>query len=257
MLGRLREKISNRKRVRDLFLSAKALLEERFYGPTSFAISVYLHLRNRSTLRRLIKNRRVLIVGSGPSASELDGIPNDVLIFTCNRGLMLFPETSLKRRVDLYLCQTGGMTDTYADIEALVMRVKTNLFLINKPGFIKRKRSMEGAYSRIVEDKVQYNYYLRRLIKPYTLSQIKGQYAAFTSSGMRLLQYALFFQAKEIYLIGVDVDHSGYFWKKKNIHWHLDIDREFIRIVSQKYKNVYSASQSSPISTYLKYKRLE
>jgi len=256
MLQGLEEMIRSRTGVQSMFLRAKFLLERRFFGPISFTLSVYLHLRNRSTLGRLIRNRRVLIVGSGPSASELDDIPKDVLIFTCNRGLKLFLGSTVNRKVDLYLCQTGGMTDTYKDIETLLMRVETNIFVINKPGFIRRKKNLEGSYSKIVEDKVQYNYYLRRLIRPYSLRQIKGQFAAFTSSGMRLLQYALFYGAGEMYLIGIDIDRAGYFWKKKNIHWHIDIDREFIRIVSGKHKNMYSASKRSPITTYLKYKRL-
>lgn len=256
MLERQEEMTRSRRGVESLFLRAKSLLERQFYGPISFALSVYLYLRYRSTLFRLIRNRRILIVGSGPSASELEDVPKDVLIFTCNRGLKLFLASAINRKVDLYLCQTGGMTDTYKDVETLLVKVKTSIFVINKPGFIRRKENLEGSYSKIVEDKVQYNYYLRRLIKPYTLRQIKGRYAAFTSSGMRLLQYALFYRAKEIYLIGVDIDQAGYFWKKKNLHWHMDIDREFIRIVSGKHNNIYSASKRSAITEYLKYRRL-
>ena len=143
MLERLQEKIGSRRRVGNLFLRVKSLLERRFFGPISFALSVYLYLRNRSTLGRLIQNRRVLIVGSGPSASELDEIPKDMLVFTCNRGLKLFLDRNINRKVDLYFAHTGGMTDTHKDIETLLMRVKTNIFVINKPDFIKRKKNLE------------------------------------------------------------------------------------------------------------------
>ncbi|MDY6953466.1 MAG: hypothetical protein SWE60_18310, partial [Thermodesulfobacteriota bacterium] len=225
MLARLREKIRGKKGVYDLLLEAKSFLEKRFYGPTSFTLSFYLHLKSRSTLGRLIRHRRVLIVGSGPSASDLLAIPPDLLVFTCNRGLLLFLDGSLKRRVDLYLCQKGAINDRQNDIETLLASVKTNLFLMNKPDFITEKTDLQGAYVALLQDKLSHNYYLRRLIAPYRVSHIRGQYAAFTSSGMRLLQYALFFKAKETYLIGVDLDQSGYFWEKKNVHWHQDIDR--------------------------------
>jgi len=207
-------------------------------------------------LKKLIKNQRVLIVGSGPSAKELKKVPEDVKIFTCNRGLKLLVDRKIKKRVDLYLCHKIAMVKHYKDIENWLPKIKIEVFIIDDLDYIKNKKELNESYLRLVKDYNRNNYYLKRLIKPYKVKQIKGESLAKTSSGIRLLQYALFFGAREIYLIGIDINEKGFFWDTKNIHKHIDIDRNFIKIVSKKYNNIYSLSKKSPITKYIKYKNL-
>jgi hypothetical protein len=51
-------------------------------------------------LKKIIENQRILVIGSGPSASELKNIPEDIKIFTCNAGPRLIYKNKLKREIN-------------------------------------------------------------------------------------------------------------------------------------------------------------
>ena len=219
-------------------------------------IEVIYSFKRNLLLKKLIKDKRILIVGSGPSAEKLGEIPNDVRVFTCKSGLRLFVDKNFERQIDLYLAYKSAMERSYEFLREFLQKTKTKIFMIDDLGYIKEKKELEGFYLKLLWDTGRNNYYLERLIKPYKIRQIKGKSLPRTSSGIRLLQYALFFGAREIYLIGIDISEKGYFWGTKNAHFHLDIDRNFIKIVSKKYNNIYSLSKKSPITKYIKYKNL-
>ena len=221
----------------------------------------YSVLKRNSELNKVIKNQRVLIIGSGPSANELKYIPRDVKILTCNIGPRLLLEKEINREIDLYYCARGvlGKGHKNESVIDLFSKLKINLFIIYNTKLIKKHYNLKKTYAKCIKDKGFNDYYLNKLIEPQKREEIKSPFLNNnrTSAGVRLLQYALYFKAKEIYLIGIDINEEGYFWGRNNIHEHLCIDKNFIEIVSKKYNNVYSASENSPIVRYVKYKPLK
>jgi hypothetical protein len=219
-----------------------------------------MNLIRNLRLSKIIKNQRVLIVGSGLSANELNAIPSDVKILTCNIGPRLLLDKKINRVIDIYWCAKGVLDGDHKNEGAidLLSKLKINLFISCNSSLLKEYSCLEKTYSHFIKDKGKNNYYLKKLIKPHTIEEIEDSFYhnKKTSTGLRLLQYALYFKAKEIYLIGIDINEEGYFWGRKNVYKHLIIDKNFIKIVSKKYNNIYSASETSPIVRYVNYKPL-
>lgn len=215
-------------------------------------------LKKYPEIQKIIRGQRVLILGSGPSADALRSIPEDVKILICNASPKLLIDKKINRRVDLYYGVENVINSLHksADIPRLLSIVKPKVFITNNPRGIERRKEYEGCYDLLIKDDTRNNYYLRKLISPFKLGTISGKSWPATSTGIRLLQYALYFGAKEIYTSGIDLGGGGYFWGEKNTTSHSGIDHEFMKIISKKYKNVYSASKKSPITNYIKYKKL-
>ena len=200
-----------------------------------------------------------MIIGSGPSANELKYVPKDVKILTCNVGPRLILDKKIDRVIDLYYCVPSAIEGDHKkeDVIGILSRCRINLF-IYPAKWIKNISRLKKIYSKCVKDYAFNDYYLNKLIGPQKTEEIKRSFLSNnrTSSGIRLLQYALYAKAREIFLIGIDIDQRGYFWGRSNTHDHLDIDRNFIEIVSKKYNNIYSGSENSPVVRYVKYKPL-
>lgn len=237
-----------------MFEKLKSLKENFYY--LQFIIKHFF--RHAPILKKLIKGQKILIVGSGPSAAELDDIPEDIKIFTCHAGLRLFTGDRFNRKIDLFLTYKHAMSKHYEDIEEILPTVKIDLFLVDSFNYVNKKKELKRCYSSLIADRQKDNRYLKKLIKPYRIEQIIGNSnARHTSAGIALLQYALYFGAKEIYLIGIDFGIGGYFWgEKREERKHRDIDENFIKIVSKKYNNIYSLSKTSPITKYIPYGKL-
>ena len=221
----------------------------------------YSTLKRNAKLNSIIKNQRVLIIGSGPSANDLKYIPHDVKILTCNIGPRLLLNKQINREIDIYFSGKGSLGKAHESegVIDLLSKFKINLFVFFNRKTIKKHGQLKKFYAQCATDKGNNYYYLTKLIKPQKIEDIMGVAASNykTSSGVRLLQYALFFKAKEIYLIGIDSNEEGYFWGKTNVHKHHVIDKNFIEVVSKKYNNIFSASENSPIVRYVKYKPLQ
>ena len=224
----------------------------------------YSSFKRNSALKKLIKNQRVLIIGSGPSANELTYIPDDIKVFTCNVGPRILLEKKLNKAIDLYYCAKGVISGNHKNenVIDILLKFKIGLFIISGNELNKKNSKHKELYDKCIDayhkDKGINNYYLNKLIGPDKTEEIK-RYALSnnrTSAGLRLLQYALFFKARQIYLVGIDISEGGYFWGRNNIHEHLHIDKKFIGIVSKKYNNIYSAAEKSPILNYIKYRAL-
>ncbi len=213
--------------------------------------------QNDFVFRKILEGQRVLILGAGSSVNELKiaDIPEDIKILTTKRTLKLFTNNKIDKKIDLYF-GAKHLIERRAEIKELLSKVKIKNFVIDDSDYLKNL-GYDFGDMKIILDDFNDNYYLRRLIKPYTAEQIRGKMNHMTSSGMRLLQYALYFKAKEIYLIGMDMDEAGYFWKEGNKQLHLDIDNKFMEIVSGKYNNMFSLSKKSGIIRYVPYKGLE
>jgi hypothetical protein len=230
------------------------------YGVYMTPYRCYHRLRRRSVLKPIIAGQRVLIVGTGPSAAELGWIPDDVLICTCKDGLSLFAERTQRRRVDIY-ASIRSRLQTEPRLPELLSRTRPKILMSNDPRYIRRRRNLRGFYSTLVWDSGDDNALVGRLIAPLSVREIRGSALRLKlSTGMRLLHYAIYFCASEIYLIGIDLGQKGYVWGERTADrpWnHADIDENFLRIVSARYHNIFSLSSNSPIARYLPCRRLD
>ena len=238
-------------RIGCLFKINRLNIKSGLYGYSAF--------KRNLELKRVLKNQRVLIIGSGPSANELKNIAQDIKILTCNIGPRILLDKKIRQEIDLYYCVPGAFEGSHKDENTigLLSKFKIDLF-IYPTKWIKNNSILKKIYAKGVQDNAFNDYYSKKLVGPQKTEEIKSSFLSNnrTSSGVRLLQYALFAQAKEIYLIGIDIDEKGYFWDRSNIHDHLAIDKNFIEVVSKKYNNIYSASKNSLITSYVKYKPL-
>lgn len=214
----------------------------------------YHHFRNEPALRTLLAGRRVLVLGTGPSAAELGAVPDDVVIATCKLGLRLVAERLPGRRVDLYTCFRSSL-ETYADLVDVFQRTRPRIFMFSDLRYIRRRRDLDGTYSTLLRETGSDNYILRRLIAPLKVGDIRGSaYRAKTSSGIKLLQFALYYGAAEVHVLGIDFGRRGYYSGETDVgkRWHHDdIDENFVRLMSERHDNLYSASGSSPVCEYL------
>ncbi len=213
-------------------------------------------------LRRVLKDQTVLIIGSGPSAAELNAVPNGIKVLTCNAGMRLFTAKGISPKTDLFLCRRKAMIEDYSDVGDLLARYKTDVLVMDEPKFILKNRELKGSYRALIGDHQKDNHYLKKLIRPKKVSDIADDPVSWTSAGVRLIQYALAFGAKEIYVIGLDLSHEGYFWGEKKKYNHSgfvirhkhSIDHSFMKLVGEKYPHVYSLSSASPVTRYLRHK---
>ena len=241
--------------------SARRIREKlltRFYPVVYFLLypsRQLLYHKQQSSLRKLIENQKILILGSGPSVSELETLPEDYKVFTCNRGLKFFSDKKTPA-LSLYMC-TRSKIERLGVIEASLKKIKTEFLVTDDLDYVKRNPALKDCCSQLVFDDVMDDFYLKELIRPLKPGQIRGRsHHPWTSTGIRLLQYALHFKAGEIYLAGIDFGNEGYFWGENKGPWfHADIDQNFMKIVSQKYDNVFSISSKSLASKYLKVKK--
>jgi len=196
-------------------------------------------------LSRLIKDKKVLIIGSGLSAKKLKQIPEGFLVFTCNRGVKLLNDVKFKGTIDLYFTFAHHLRK-HKETQENLQSVKIKIFIIDDLNCIKNRPFLNKSYQYLLQDNYYNNRYLEKLIRPQRVYKLKGSSFPWTSSGMRLLQYALYFKAKEIYLIGFDLDTKGYFDGQPNQSDHIDIDNNLMMLLVEKYTNIYSLTNSLP-----------
>ena len=197
-------------------------------------------------LSRLIKGKRVLVIGSGLSARKLNRIPEGFLVFTCNRGIKLLNDIKFNGTIDLYISPADCL-ENYREIGENLQSAKIKIFIIDNLYYIKNRPFLKKTCQCLLQDDFTSNRYLRSLIPGLErLGKLKGSSVPWTSTGMRLLQYALYFKAKEIYLIGLDLDTNGYFDGQQNLLYdHVDIDNNVMRLWLEKYNNIYSLTKGA------------
>ena len=139
-------------------------------------------------------------------------------------------------------------------LKHLVGQSKFRLFVTDDPECFKGVDWLRDRCSCLTYDDGRDSFYIERLIAPHTVADIRGGgHHRCTSSAGRLLQYALFFGAREVYLIGMDFGRGDYFFGHANfnITKHALIDENFVKIIAERYDNVFSLSPRSPVKEYL------
>lgn len=197
-----------------------------------------------NSLRSLIQGREVLILGSGPSANAVKYIPDQIMVMTCNQGFEIYKKISPDKPVGLFLITNSKIKRIPAILEDL-KQIGSKFIGIDNPK--KLAHFFKPADNRIFKDDGMSSGMLRSLIPNYTEREYRGKSVhPWTSSGIRLLQYALYFGAKKIYLSGIDFGAGGYAWGK-GLHgpWvHHDLDQNVCRAIAKKYTHVFSLSQT-------------
>jgi hypothetical protein len=210
----------------------------------------------RAALDHLLRGKRVLVLGSGPSAADLDSIPDDVVVVTCKLAPAVLTDKNLRRRVDLYyypnLRVDAVGRERRAQLASLVRQVSIDLLVCEDWLTLLDVLPLRPAYSRLVMDFTANQRLLRQLIAPAKVKDIRGRsYCPWTSTGVRLIQYAVSFGAREIFVIGIDLGEKGYASGRAMRSWHHeDIDGNFLRILSERHDHLYSLSANSPVAEY-------
>ncbi len=213
--------------------------------------------REQRILRRLIQGKRVLVLGAGHSARDLLRIPSDVVVLSCNMGPLMLLEKKLKPRVDLYLVNRAAFRNYDNALITLLRRIEIGALVTRELEYIHSLGDVV-LYEHILHDRsTRSTFYLEDLISPSPVSAILEQdNTMFTSTGVTLLQYALFFNAREIYLAGIDLDidvrgHVLVPSKALGYHYHRGPDRKFFAWMVDHYRNVFSLSADSPIASVI------
>lgn len=220
----------------------------------------FLQPRTDALLRALISKRRVLILGSGPSVHDLSTVPEDVLVFSCNMGPHVLLEKHFPPKVDLYLGNEKAFKNYGDPLYSLTEQLDISFLLTRNPDFIK-KHSEKFHYEKLIRERVtSETYYLKKL---YTdTSVIFDTKDSRTSTGIGLLQYALFYGAKEIYLSGIDlnIEEAGHAFvsptEKRYNEPHKSADEQFVTWAAQNFSKIFIASEKSPLTKLFPYKKL-
>ena len=218
-------------------------------------------------LGRLIKGRRVLILGSGPTATELQSIPRDVCVLTCNRG----PEVLLQKgflHIDLYISNIRIVheKDHRERLLSLLTLFDINVFLFRRPQFVRKHLDIKN-YRFLLKDRSvggRDHFYLQRLIRPHTIADVTGTSKKHsTTTGIGLLLYALYYKASEIYLAGIDLDGTPPPSTTKKRYTeiymssHKDMDYNVMHILAQKYKHIFVTSKNTPLHSLFSFRELK
>ena len=220
----------------------------------------YNNLKRHPKLVNTIKGQRILILGSGPSARDLKHIPKDVKILSCHASPKLLVDRKIDRRIDIYYGLSHVLVSTHktTNIPMILSKTRPRIFITENPRWVKKRAEYKNCYDLLIKESGFNSYYFKKLIHPVKINEICKHPGFHTSTGMRMLQYALFFGAKEIYMSGIDLGGGDYFWKGEKCGGsHSGMDHVFMKIISKKYKNIYSVSKNSPITKYIKHKTLK
>jgi hypothetical protein len=210
-----------------------------------------------AALRGLLRGRRVLVLGSGPSANDLEAVPDDVVLLTCKAGPKILVDKGLRCNIGLYYYPSFRVDPVGRERRRLLASVvgqsKIDCLVCEDLMTLIDVVPLKARYSRLLMDFTANQLLLRRLIAPATVGQIRGRaFCPWTSTGVRLVQYAVYFGASEIYLIGIDLGQRGYATGEAARPWHHeDIDDNFLRVISRRRPHVYSLSEHSPVSRHL------
>jgi len=167
-------------------------------------------------------------------------------------------DRGFKGLVDLYLTNKWGV-NLNPNILALLRQVPVKILMIDFPEVTWEQAQLANPDCKRVYHEPTNNRYFQSLIEPYDATNICGNSRPWTSTGIMLLQFALYFKAKEIYIAGIDFGSRHFYPEIESnpINGHITIDHNFMWIVSKKFDNIYSVSEESPITRYIPFKELK
>ena len=124
-------------------------------------------LRADILLSRILKGKRVLVLGSGPSAVDLAHVPDDVIVCACNLSPRLLANTG-RTHIALYSCPSRIMLDhTYrVMVEEALAAYTVGTILTWNPAFVRDALTLKQRPRHILYNRAKDKdgYYLRRII---------------------------------------------------------------------------------------------
>jgi len=207
----------------------------------------------RETLPSL-KNKNVIVIGSGPSAANLS-IPDNFIVICCNRSYTFLPNT---KRIDIF-CTTQFAVKESPEIkkEINVYPVKNKLCdsyqIFEKIHFYSPKNIISFG------KKFDMHILIKKRFK--LLSKLQRFYP---STGVNMICLALLLGAKNIYVAGIEaedvVKYSGNSGYKndptKKINPHLSADKYILEYIKNNDLPVFVISEKSGLTMFLKQKAL-
>lgn len=184
----------------------------------------FQHLSNDIHLKKIFYGHNILILGKADPSRIIPETILDSKIITCDNGLIQACHTGLFNRIDLYLVPGMDNSRRIERILPFLSQIEISAMIVNNKFTVPYKSELFSTKALILNDQVQNNNYLKRLISPEKLSSIATKISWHTSSVIRLLQYALYFKSKNIYLTGFENDKSV-----------SDIDRNFLNLMKKKF----------------------
>lgn len=244
---------------RKLFQESKIVHRKessRRTNPLSFISNYYWRLKKEKALWKLLKGKKVLILGQSPNLEEMKHLPSDHVLMACNQSAILAASGILKKPFDLYLGQQSILETR--KMKRMVPKIKSNYFLTDNLSYVQKTKELHSAYQLLLYDDGTDTQYLKKLTQPLPISDISSLEKPYLSPELRLVNFALHFDAKEINLLGFRFHDEVYFSNKRNKQGHhADIDKNFLDIISTKHKHLYSVSPNSPFNEYLPYRDIE
>ena len=220
-----------------------------------FAFGYFRHRLNDAMLRRLIEGQKTLIVNSAASAFSLAQLPADVKILACDHAAGLCADEKFTRTLDLYLCSKRVLKRK--QLKQLFAKIRAQVFLSDDLSFIRRRKDLKRAYACLLYDDGMDDFYINRLFGAAEVQKLRQRNNRPVSPPFRLLQIALHYGAREVYLCGVDFTEKRYAWEGQEPGLrYSDSDENFLKVVSRKFKNVFNLSAQSPVSDYLPFKNV-
>ncbi len=224
-----------------------------FVAPFLWHVSKKQEHQTVEKLRQTVENKRVLVLGSGPSANNLKRIPKDMIVLGCNFSPALLPND---QEVHGLLTTSFAVKDS-PEIQSVLETREFQWLASNKPRLIPSQHkacSRKAKYIQIFGDLIDLKPLLNKRMGLFK----NGQWYFF-SSGVQLILLALAAGAREVYVSGIDTSREviyaqGRSYKKdsaykKNQHLHADLHA--LHEIAQNNYPVYSLHQESPLSTIL------
>lgn len=205
-----------------------------------------------------LKHSRVLIIGSGPSAENLN-VPDNVSIFCCNNSFLKLKQSE---KIDIYNTNKYSLSENPKNLQRLKQANIKTLLLDKESSRLVVSEGRKLIYStkniRIFDPLVASDLYSQRLS-----FYLKDQ-RYFPSTGVNLILLALKLGAKEVYISGIeaddlvtyasDLDYSPDQNLKKN--HHLLADLFVLNYLKNNKLPVFSVKKQSRLAELIGYKEL-
>jgi hypothetical protein len=216
------------------------------------AKGMFRHWLNYHKFQKLIRDNRVVIVGTGAAAADIQPFGENARFLVCDGGFSAFVNGRSGKTMDLFLCSQPVIRKKF--VKNKLSEINPGVFLSDDLGFIKKKKGKKHWSGSLIRDYRYDRPFTQKLLTPSELREVGLEEIA--SSELRLLQIALYFKPKEVYIVGDEFLNNRYVWDDPHENGDLLTAKEkFFKIVSKKYPNIFCVSKESLLAKYLPIKR--
>ena len=234
----------------------------RFESYLYFPIFYFEYKNSVKSLKRVVAGKKIIIIGSGPSAKNVE-LPKDsnTLIACCNFSTKFLPKDL---QASLYMTTSYAVEEMPSLVSECIQDKEYQWIGANKINFLKKHTNHLHAvrprnvfmFSSLIS--------LNPIFKNRTTLMKKGHYYFF-STGVQMTLLCLLAEAKEVYIAGIDIDPTVTYANNTRyetdplvkINKHQLADSHAMQELANKNIPVYSLVESSPLSKILKHKTIK